>query len=130
MRLRVLLPNQIFADKADVLSIVAENDQGAFGILPQRLDCATALVPGILTYVTKQDGTVYVAVDEGVLVKAGADVLLSVRHAVGGKDLAGLHDAVKLQFLTFDDAQRQVKNAVEKMEGGLLRRFAEFQDER
>ena len=129
MRLRLLLPNQIFADKADVLSIVADTSEGSFGLLPQRLDCAAALVPGILTYVTKQDGTVYVAVDEGVLVKTGADVRVSVRHAVGGKDLAGLHDAVKRQFLTLDDEQRQVKNAVAKMEGGLLRRFAEFQDE-
>jgi F-type H+-transporting ATPase subunit epsilon len=130
MRLRLLLPNQIFADKADVLSIVADTSEGSLGLLPQRLDCATALVPGILSYVTKQDGTVYVAVDEGVLVKTGADVRVSVRHAVGGKDLAGLHDAVKRQFLTLDDEQRHVKNAVAKMEGGLLRRFAEFQDER
>jgi F-type H+-transporting ATPase subunit epsilon len=128
MRLRLLLPNQIFADKADVLSIVADSSEGSFGLLPQRLDCATALVPGILTYVTKQDGAVYVAVDEGVLVKTGADVRVSVRHAVGGKDLAGLHDAVKRQFLALDDEQRQVKVAVAKMEGGILRRFAEFQD--
>lgn len=94
MRLRLLLPNQIFADKTDVLGIVADSSEGSSGLLPQRLDCVTALVPGILTYVTKQDGTVYVAVDDGVLVKTGADVRVSVRHAVGGKDLAGLHDAV------------------------------------
>jgi F-type H+-transporting ATPase subunit epsilon len=126
----VLLPNRLFADKPDVLSIVAENHQGAFGLLPQRLDCATALVPGILTYVTKAEGTVYLAVDEGVLVKTGADVRVSVRHAVEGTNLADLHDAVKRQFLTLDKEQRQVKDAVAKLEGGLLRRFAEFQDER
>ncbi len=129
MRLKVLLPNQIFADKADVLSIVADTIAGSFGILPQRLDCAAALVPGILAYVTKQDGAVYVAVDEGVLVKTGADVGVSVRHAVAGKDLGSLHDAVKRQFLTLDDEQRNARAAVAKMEGGLLRRFAEFQDE-
>ena len=129
MRLRLLLPNQIFADKSDVLSIVAESSEGSFGLLPQRLDCATALVPGILTYATEQDGTVYVAVDEGVLVKTGPDVRVSVRHAVSGKDLAALHEEVKRQFLTLDEEQRRVKNAMAKMEGGLLRRFAEFQDE-
>jgi F-type H+-transporting ATPase subunit epsilon len=130
MRLRLLLPDRIFADKAEVLSIAAENNQGAFQLLPHRLDCATALVPGILTYLTKQDGTVYLAVDEGVLVKTGADVRVSVRHAVGGKDLRDLHDAVKRQFLTFDKEQRQNQDAMSRMEGGLLRRFAEFKDER
>ena len=45
-------------------------DEGSFGLLPHRLDCVAALVPGILTYETKEDGTVYLAVDQGVLVKA------------------------------------------------------------
>ena len=49
-----------------------------------------ALAPGILTYETEADGEVFVAVDEGVLVKTGADVLVSVRHAIGGTDLGQL----------------------------------------
>jgi F-type H+-transporting ATPase subunit epsilon len=68
-----------------VSRIVAETRDGSFGLLPHRLDCVAALAPGILTYETNGDGTVYLAVDEGVLVKAGADVLVSVRHAIGGR---------------------------------------------
>lgn len=52
-----------------------------------RLDCVMALVPGILTYDTVADGEVFVAVDEGVLVKSGKDVLVSVRRALGGATL-------------------------------------------
>ncbi len=83
MNLKILLPFQIFAEKTEVLRIVAETREGSFGILPHRLDCVAALAPGILIYKTNQDGTVYLAVDEGVLVKAGQDVLVSVRQAIG-----------------------------------------------
>jgi F-type H+-transporting ATPase subunit epsilon len=83
-----------------------------------------------LTYETKEDGTVYLAVDEGVLVKAGADVLVSVRHAIGGADLGQLHDAVKREFLTLDESERNVRAAVSKMDSSLMARFVEFQHER
>ena len=130
MNLKILLPFEIFAEKMDVSRIVAETREGSFGILPHRLDCVAALAPGILTYETKEDGTVYLAVDEGVLVKAGADVMVSVRHAIGGTDLGQLHEAVKREFLTLDESERNVRAAVAKMESGLIVRFAEFQHER
>jgi F-type H+-transporting ATPase subunit epsilon len=130
MNLKILLPFEVFADKSDVSRIVAEGREGSFGLLPHRLDCVAALAPGIFTYETQADGTVYVAVDEGVLVKAGGDVLVSVRHAIGGTDLGQLHDAVKRQFLTIDESERNVRNALVKMEGGLVGRFAEFEHAR
>ena len=100
MNLKVLLPFQIFAEKTGVSRIVAETREGSFGLLPHRLDCVAALAPGILTYETEADGEVFVAVDEGVLVKTGADVLVSVRRAMGGTDLGQLRDAVEQEFLT------------------------------
>jgi F-type H+-transporting ATPase subunit epsilon len=127
MNLKILLPFQIFAEKAEVLRIVAETRVGSFGILPQRLDCVAALAPGILTYETKQDGTVYLAVDEGVLVKAGQDVRVSVRHAIGGTDLSQLHEAVKREFLMLSEGERDLRAAISKIEGGFLRRVAEFE---
>ena len=88
MNLKMLLPFQIFAEKTGVSRIVAETREGSFGLLPHRLDCVAALVPGILIYQTESDCEVLVAVDEGVLVKTGPDVLVSVRRAIGGKDLS------------------------------------------
>ncbi len=98
MNLRVLLPFQVFAEKAGVSRIVAETSEGSFGLLPHRLDCVAALTPGILTYETESDGEVFVAVDEGVLVKAGANVLVSVRRAIAGADLGKLRDLVARSF--------------------------------
>ena len=129
MNLKVLLPFQIFADKTGVARIVAETREGSFGLLPHRLDCVAALVPGILIYQTESDGEVLVAVDEGVLVKTGPDVLVSVRRAIGGTDLGQLHEAVEKEFLTLDEHEQSVRLAVAKLETGFLRRFATFQHE-
>jgi F-type H+-transporting ATPase subunit epsilon len=129
MHLKVLLPFQVFADTTDVTRIVAETREGSFGLLPHRLDCVAALMPGILIYETEAEGEIYVAVDEGVLVKTGPDVLVSVRRAIGGTDLGQLRDAVEAEFLTLDEHEQSVRLVVAKLETGFLRRFAAFQHE-
>ena len=129
MHLKVLLPFQVFAEKTDVTRIVAETREGSFGLLPHRLDCVAALVPGILIYQTESGGEVLVAVDEGVLVKTGMDVLVSVRRAIGGTDLGQLHTAVAKEFLTLDENEQSVRTAVAKLETGFLRHFATLQHE-
>lgn len=128
MNLKILLPFQIFAEKKDVLRIVAETREGSFGLLPHRLDCVAALEPGILIYETKAEGEVYVAVDEGVLIKAGQDVLVSVRSAITGTDLSQLREAVKREFLTLDENEQKMRSVMAKLEIGLVRRLAEFQN--
>ena len=108
---------------------MAQSLQGSFGLLPHRLDCTAALAPGILTYETEAEGEVYLAVDQGVLVKAGADVLISVRNAIGGTDLNKLHEAVKREFLNVGEQEKSIRSVLVKMESGFIRRFMEFQHE-
>jgi F-type H+-transporting ATPase subunit epsilon len=127
MNLKVLLPFQVFAEKTSVSRIVAETREGSFGLLPHRLDCIAALVPGILIYQTEADGEVFVAVDEGVLVKTGPDVLVSVRRAIGGTDLRQLRAVVEKEFLTLDEQEKSVRQVVAKLETGFLRRLATLQ---
>ena len=129
MNLKVLLPFQIFAEKADVSHIVAETREGSFGLLPCRLDCVAALAPGILSYENEPEGEVYIAVDEGVLVKTGLDVLVSVRNAVSGTELGELREAVEREFLDLDEREQSVRSVMAKMESGFIRRLAEFHHE-
>lgn len=129
MNLKVLLPFRVFAEKTGVSRIVAETGAGSFGLLPHRLDCVAALAPGILTYETEAEGEVYVAVDEGVLVKTGTDVLVSVRQAFAGTDLGTLRDAVEHQFLTLDERQQSVRAVMAKLEAGFLHRLATYRHE-
>jgi F-type H+-transporting ATPase subunit epsilon len=129
MNLEVLLPFKVFAKKTDVVRVVAETRAGSFGILPHRLDCVAALVPGILVYETAAEGEVCMAVDQGVLVKAGADVLVSVRNAIGGSDLGQLRAAVEREFLDLDEQEKSVRSVLAKLESGFIRRFAAFHHE-
>ena len=130
MNLKVLLPFQIFAEKTGVSRIVAETREGSFGLLPHRLDCVAALTPGILIYETQSDGEAFVAVDEGVLVKAGPDVFVSVRRAMGGADLGQLREAVEREFLTLNAQEQSMRSVLAKMEGDLIRRMATFHNVR
>ena len=129
MNLKVLLPFQIFLEKAGVSRIVAETHEGSFGLLPHRLDCVATLAAGILIFETKMEGEAYVAVDEGVLVKTGPDVLVSVRRALGGTDLGQLRAAVEREFLTLDEHEQSVRSVLAKMEGDLIRRMASLHND-
>lgn len=120
MDLRILLPFRVFAEKTAVSRIVAETPDGSFGLLPHRLDCVAALTPGILIYETEAEGEVFVAVDEGVLVKAGAHVLVSVRRALAGSDLAPLREAVEKEFLILDEQERTMRSVMAKLETRFL----------
>jgi F-type H+-transporting ATPase subunit epsilon len=126
MNLKVLLPFGIFAERTGVSRIVAETREGSFGLLPHRLDCVAALAPGILIYEPQAESEVYVAVDEGVLVKTGWDVLVSVRNAMGGTDLGQLREAVEREFLNLSDREQSVRAVMAKLESGFIRRLAEF----
>jgi len=127
--LKVLLPFEVFAEKSGVSRVVAETREGSFGLLPHRLDCVAALAPGILTYETDLDGEVFVAVDEGVLVKAGTSVLVSVRRAQSGTDLSQLRAAVERDFLTLDEHEKSERSTLAKLEGGLVSRLAALQND-
>ena len=127
MTLKILLPHRIFAEKTGVTRIVAESPEGSFGLLPRRLDCVSAIAPGILTYENESEGEVFVAIDEGVLVKAGPDVLVSVRNAIAGTDLGHLRAEIDREFLSMGEQEQQLRAIMAKMESGFIRRIAAFQ---
>lgn len=122
--LKVLLPFGIFAEKADVLKVVADTNVGSVGILPHRLDCVAALTPGILFYESKSEGDVYLAVDQGILTKVGLTVMISVSNAIAGKNLSQLKEAVETQFLSLDHQEKEVRSLMAKLESGLIHRLA------
>lgn len=127
MQLKILLPFKVFAEKQGVSRIIAKTAQGFVGFLPHRLDCAVALVPGILTYENEGGGEVFIAVDEGILVKNGTDVLISVRGAIGGSDLNTLHEAVLQDFVKESEQENNLRFALSKLESGFIHRFVELQ---
>jgi len=129
VNLKILLPFRVFADLQGVSRIVAETRAGSLGLLPHRLDCVAPLAPGILTYETASGEEVFVAVDEGVLVKAGVEVLVSVRRALSGTDLGRLREAVEQEFLNLDAREQSLRTTLAKLESDLIRRMVNLSHE-
>ncbi len=126
MQIRVFVPACVFLEKDNVSRIVAETPHGSFGILPHRLDCVAALAPGILTFETESAGETFIAVDEGILVKTGPEVRISVRNAVGGANLGQLRETVDREFLTLDEHAKSVRIVLAKLESDFARRLLEL----
>lgn len=123
MHLKILLPYGVFADIKNVKRIVVETTNGSYGILPQRLDCTVALVTGILVYETESEGEKYIAVNDGILIKAGGQVSISVRHAIGNAPLGKLREMVEKEMIELDELEINARNVMAKLETGFLRNF-------
>lgn len=126
MRLRILLPTKILADE-DVVKVTADGAHGNFAILPRHVDFLAELVPGLLSF-ERADGVVrFAAVDSGLLVKHGADVLVPTRRAVIGDDLDKLRYTVEREFLSEDEQARHARSAMARLEADFIRRFMELE---
>ena len=125
MKLKVLTPIQVLIDRP-VSKIIAEAENGHFCLLPNHVDFVAALVPGILSFTTEMDKEVFIAVDEGILVKCGAEVLVSTRNAIEGSDLATLKQTVTEQFQMLDEKERLTRSALAQFEVSMMRRFKEL----
>ena len=121
MNLRIFLPEKIVIDQ-EVTKVVAEAEDGSFGILPKHIDFAAALIPGIFSFESK-DGEVFLAIDEGILVKCGSDVWVSTRKAVLGKSLGELKETVEHEFRSLDDRERKTRSILAKLEADFTKRF-------
>lgn len=125
MRLKIMLPTKVFIDQ-DVTKVVAEAENGSFGILPKHIDFVTALVSGILSfeYDNKEE---FLAIDEGILVKWGSDVFVSTRNAVRSKDLGRLKQTVKEEFHILDEREKKSRSVIARLEADFAKRILELE---
>jgi len=126
MNLKVLLPTGVLIEE-EVTKVIAEAHNGSFCLLPKHVDFVAALVPGILSFETAGGREAFVAVDEGILVKCGEEVMVSTRNAVWGQDLGQLRRTVEERFKVLDDREKTARSAMVKIEAGFVRRFLEIQ---
>ena len=126
MNLKVLLPAEVLVQE-EVAKVTAEAHNGSFCLLPKHVDFVAALVPGILSFETAGGREAFVAVDEGILVKCGDEVMVSTRNAMRGPDLGQLRRTVEERFKVLDDREKTARSAMVKIEAGFVRRFLEIQ---
>ena len=112
----------------EVLKVIAEAENGSFCLLPRHIDMVAALAPGILSYTTHDGREEFLGTDEGILVKNGPEVLVSVRDAVRGPDLGLLKQTISARFHSLDERERRARSALARLEADFVRRFIELDE--
>ncbi len=125
MKLKVLTPDRILLEQ-QVSKVTAEALNGSFTLLPRHVDFVSALVPGIVSFEAGDGSEQFLAIDQGILVKCGAEVLLSARHAVQGEELEQLQRIVHEKYDVLDKRERMSRSASAKLEANLVRRFIDL----
>lgn len=128
MQLKVVLPHQVFLEQNGVKRLVLPAREGFMGILPRRLDCVVPLIPGVLVYETDIGQEEYLALDMGIMVKMGFEVIIAVRRVVKGDDLHELRARIDMEFRQQDEQEKQVRVALTRMQNELVRRFVELKN--
>ncbi len=95
-------------------------------MLPRHIDFVTILAPGILGYQLVDGPEEFMAIDEGVLVKCGAEVRVSTRRAVRSSNLETLGQAVREEFRVQDDREKATRSALAKLQADFVRRFLDM----
>lgn len=126
MNLKVLLPTEVLLEE-EAGKVTAEAENGSFSLLPNHIDFVTALAPGLFSYEDAQGDERFLAVNEGILVKYGDEVLVSVRDAVRGGELGELARVVEERFMHLDEREKTARTAMAQIEAGFVRRFLEVQ---
>lgn len=127
MRLRVFLPMKILIDQ-EVTKVVAEAENGSFGILPKHIDFVAALAPGILSF-ESGEAEEFMAIDEGVLVKCGKEVMVSTRKAVRSGNLGELKRAVEEEFGKLNESERKTRSILAKLEADFTKGFLRMREQ-
>lgn len=125
MKLKVLLPTRIFAEE-EVHRISGEALNGSFTILPRHVDFVTVLQPGLLYY-ESEAGETFLAVDKGVLMKAGEEMLVSVRGAVRVENLNDVRRVVEKRYQEMNEREKKSRSVLARFESEFVRRFLELE---
>jgi F-type H+-transporting ATPase subunit epsilon len=126
MQLRVLTPTHVVLE-AEVTSVVAEGQDGSFGLLPRHVDMVSALVPSLMVYSEPghaQQGVL--AVNTGMLVKCGRAVRVATSDAIRGSDAAELMQQLERAFLDLDEREQRSRAALARLESDLTAQLIEL----
>lgn len=126
MNFELLLPTEVLVQE-EVSKVITKAQNGSFCLLPRHIDFVAALVPGVLYYYGKEGEEKFAAVDEGILVKCGANLSVSTLNGVLASDLDYLQTFVKERFLQLDEHERKARTALARLEAGVLRSFGRLE---
>ncbi|HMK87239.1 MAG TPA: F0F1 ATP synthase subunit epsilon [Steroidobacteraceae bacterium] len=116
MNLTVTTPFDLVAEVSDVAHVRAEDETGAFGILPGHADFLTALSLSVVSWRDLAGGEHHVAVRGGTLeVRDGQTITIATREAVADDDLHRLESEVLVAFRRRTEEEHVARTDVQKL---------------
>jgi F-type H+-transporting ATPase subunit epsilon len=127
MKLTVTTPLAIIAEANNVAHVRAEDESGAFGILPGHADFLTALAVSVVSW-RDQDGTVHhLAVRGGMLeVNNGEAITIATREAVADDDLHRLETEVLASFQRRTEEELTARTDAQRLYLAAIRQICRF----
>ncbi len=122
MRLKILAPAKVVVD-SEVDKIIAKSPDGYFCLLPHHVDFVSELSPGILSLSDSSGQEQSMAVDEGVLVKCGNEVLVATRNAVQEQGAEKIKPASAAGLLELDEEEIKCRRVIAALEAEFVDGF-------
>ena len=127
MRLSVATPLAIVIEVSDVAHLRAEDDTGAFGILPGHADFLTALAVSVVTWRDESGIEHHVALRGGMLeVRDGDTIAIATPEAVTSEDLHRLEVEVLDTFRRELLEEQAARTDAQRLYLAAIRQIARF----
>ena len=125
LHLKIMMPEQIIADR-QVDKVIAEGLNGFFCLKPRHVDFTSALRAGIFYYYDGEE-EFFTAIDSGILVKCGSEVLVSALNAITGNNISELETTVKRRFSKAEETEQASVLALRNLEAELVQHFVDLE---
>lgn len=116
MKLSVTTPLAIVLEAEDVRHLRAEDETGAFGILPGHADFLTALSLSVVTWRDAKDEEHHIAVSHGILeIRDGNSIVIATPKAVADDDLDRLETEVLAAFRREIEEEKAARSDAQRL---------------
>jgi len=127
MKLTVSTPLAIVAEADDVAHLRAEDETGAFGILPGHADFLTALAVSVVSWRDRHGAEHHLAVRGGMLeVSGGNAITVATREAVADDDLHRLQAEVLATFKRRTEEEVMARTDAQRLYLAAIRQIYRF----
>lgn len=127
MRLSVTTPLAVIVEADDVAALRAEDESGAFGILPGHADFLTALALSAVSWRDFQGAEHHLAVKGGMLeVRGGNALFIATCQAIPGDDLAHLETEVIGRLRRERDEEQTARADAQRLYVAAIREICRF----
>lgn len=127
MKLTIATPLAIIVESDGIAHLRAEDETGAFGILPGHADFLTALSVSVATWRDRDGGEHHAALRGGMLeVRDGDEIAIATREAIVSVDLHQLETEVLAAFRRGIEDERVARTDTQRLYLAAIRQICRF----